>query len=153
MKRLTVGRLDLALKLSTPGGVKTVEPSIASGEAAKEGVLVGSILFGSTVDRAESLTGLLGSYQADDAGTAGLFLANSGWGQMDTSLKCGEDQMQLKAMGPGSSYFMLDMGGDAPMVPNQAKPQCGYSMKYNSLGLVLMVPYNGCRMTQDVHGF
>jgi hypothetical protein len=43
-------------------------------------------------------------------GTAGLFLANSGWGQMDTSLKCGEDQMQLKAMGPGSSHFMLDMG-------------------------------------------
>ena len=29
---------------------------------------------------------------------------------MDTSLKCGEDWMQLKAMGPGSSYFMLDMG-------------------------------------------
>ncbi|CAL8325145.1 unnamed protein product [Arctogadus glacialis] len=72
---------------------------------------------------------------------------------MDTSLKCGEDQMQLKAMGPGSSYFMLDMGGDAPMVPNQVKPQCGYSMKHNSLGLVLMVPYNGCHMTQDVNGF
>ena len=41
---------------------------------------------------------------------AGLNLANSGWGQMDTSLKCGEDQMKLKALGPGSSYFMLDMG-------------------------------------------
>ena len=47
---------------------KKVGPSIASGEAEIEGVLEGSILFGSTVDRAESLTGLLGSYQADDAG-------------------------------------------------------------------------------------
>ncbi|CAL8370076.1 unnamed protein product [Boreogadus saida] len=97
--------------------------------------------------------GLLYFFACLTKGTAGLFLANSGWGQMDTSLKCGEDQMQLKAMGPGSSYFMLDMGGDAPMVPNQVEPQCGYSMKYNSLGLVLMVPYNGCHMTQDVNGF
>ena len=54
--------------------------------------------------------GLLYFFACLTKGTAGLLLANSGWGQMDTSLKCGEDQMQLKAMGPGSSYFMLDMG-------------------------------------------
>ena len=39
------------------------------------------------------------------------------------------------------------------MFPNQVKPQCGYSMKYNSLGLVLVAPYNGCHMMQNVNGF
>ena len=51
--------------------VKKVEPSIVSGGT---GVIAGKILFDSRVHRSESLTGLLGSYQADDAGNYFAFL-------------------------------------------------------------------------------
>lgn len=43
-------------------------------------------------------------------GTPGLGFDKARWGLMDTSLKCGEDRMQLKALGPGSNNFMLDNG-------------------------------------------
>lgn len=33
---------------------------------------------------------------------------------------------------------------------SQVPPTCGYSMHKNSLALVMLVPYDGCNMVQEV---
>ncbi|KAI9544783.1 hypothetical protein NQZ68_001661 [Dissostichus eleginoides] len=54
--------------------------------------------------------------------------------------------MKLKAMGPGAADFQLDMGNANSLHLIQVPKICGYTMRQNELGLVLVVPYDGCNV-------
>jgi len=41
-------------------------------------------------------------------------------------------------------------GNGSPMPLNQVPRYCGYGMQKNPLGLVLLVPYDGCNVVQEV---
>lgn len=43
---------------------------------------------------------------------------------------------------------LLGFGQTLPLI--QVPNTCGYSMRQNALGLILVVPYDGCSVTEEV---
>nr|XP_040028288.1 vegetative cell wall protein gp1-like [Gasterosteus aculeatus aculeatus] len=91
------------------------------------------------------------SYQADFPGWPGdqlqhLNSREAAWKRMSPSLMCGGDQLKFSAEGRGASQFAVDKGNEPPIPLSQVPPSCGYGMQKNSLGLVLLVPYDGCNI-------
>ncbi|KAK2822380.1 hypothetical protein Q5P01_022445 [Channa striata] len=74
------------------------------------------------------------------------------WRRLNPTLLCGPTKMKLKVMGPGAAHLQLDTGKASSLPLIQVPKTCGYSMQQNALGLILVVPYNGCRVTQK-NGF
>ncbi|TDH05463.1 hypothetical protein EPR50_G00122660 [Perca flavescens] len=62
---------------------------------------------------------------------------------MSPSLQCGWDQLKFRAVGPGASQFAVE----------QVPSTCGYSIQRNSLALVMLVPYDGCNVVQEVGSY
>ncbi|XP_056277565.1 RING finger protein 44-like [Pseudoliparis swirei] len=93
-------------------------------------------------------------YQADFTGwsegqvqdTASI---EEAWKVMSPSLHCGADQLKFSAVGPGTSRFAVEQRNGSPMPLNQVPRSCGYGMQKNPLGLVLLVPYDGCNVVQE----
>ncbi|XP_035526007.1 adhesive plaque matrix protein-like [Morone saxatilis] len=71
------------------------------------------------------------------------------WRRLNPSLYCGQNKMKLRAMGPRAADLQLDMGNARPLHLLQVPETCGYSMKQNALGLILVVPYDGCNVIQE----
>ncbi|XP_062413813.1 uncharacterized protein LOC134105260 [Pungitius pungitius] len=97
------------------------------------------------------------SYQADSPGWSGGDVQHrssreAAWKRMSPSLLCGGDQLKFNAEGLGASQFAVEKGNE-PAIPLSQVPQsCGYGMQKNSLGLILLVPYDGCNMVvEDGH--
>ncbi|XP_059200827.1 adhesive plaque matrix protein-like [Centropristis striata] len=80
-------------------------------------------------------------------------MAEAAWRRMSVSLHCGQSKMKIKAMGPGSVNLELAMGNGPPLPLFQVPEQCGYSMRQNALGFVLVVPYDGCNVIQEYENF
>ncbi|XP_047446106.1 uncharacterized protein LOC125011120 isoform X2 [Mugil cephalus] len=59
------------------------------------------------------------------------------WRGWNLSLQCAHNKMALKAMEPGSALSF-------PLI--QVPETCDYSTHHNELGLVLVVPYDGCNV-------
>ncbi|XP_051258757.1 uncharacterized protein wu:fi34b01 [Dicentrarchus labrax] len=57
--------------------------------------------------------------------------------------------MKLRAMGPRAADLQLYMGNARPLHLLQVPETCGYSMKQNALGLILVVPFDGCNVIQE----
>ncbi|KAF3699331.1 hypothetical protein EXN66_Car015018 [Channa argus] len=74
------------------------------------------------------------------------------WRRLKPTLLCGLTKMKLKVMGPGAAHLQLDTGNAHTLPLIQVPKTCGYSMQQNALGLILVVPYNGCRVLQK-NGF
>ncbi|KAF3699330.1 hypothetical protein EXN66_Car015017 [Channa argus] len=74
------------------------------------------------------------------------------WRRLKPTLLCGLTKMKLKVMGPGAAHLQLDTGNAHTLPLIQVPKTCGYSMQQNALGLILVVPYNGCRVLQE-NGF
>ncbi|XP_042353750.1 adhesive plaque matrix protein-like [Plectropomus leopardus] len=74
---------------------------------------------------------------------------DTAWRRLNPSLHCGQSKMKLKAMGPGAADLKLDMGNARPLPLSQVPETCGYSMRQNALGLILVVPYDGCNVIQE----
>ncbi|XP_034411247.1 tyrosine-protein phosphatase non-receptor type 23-like [Cyclopterus lumpus] len=93
------------------------------------------------------------AYQADFAGwSEGQVQDTSSieeWKIMSPSLHCGGDQLKFSAVGPGASQFAVEQGNASPMPLSQVPRSCGYGMQNNPLGLVLLVPYDGCNVAQE----
>ncbi|KAK5879442.1 hypothetical protein CesoFtcFv8_017811 [Champsocephalus esox] len=75
---------------------------------------------------------------------------DSSWKSMSPSLQCGSGQLKFRAVGPGASQFAVEQGNAPPMPLSQVPSTCGYSMQRNSHALVMLVPYDGCNMVQEV---
>ncbi|KAF3858310.1 hypothetical protein F7725_011511 [Dissostichus mawsoni] len=75
---------------------------------------------------------------------------DSSWMSMSPSLQCGSGQLKFRAVGPGASQFAVEQGNAPPMPLSQVPSTCGYSMQRNSHALVMLVPYDGCNMVQEV---
>ncbi|XP_058496460.1 uncharacterized protein LOC131466890 [Solea solea] len=71
------------------------------------------------------------------------------WELLNPTLRCGQTKMKFKAMGPGAADLQLDIGSGYSLPLNQVNENCGYSMQQNALGLVLVVPYDGCNVLQE----
>ncbi|KAG7526458.1 hypothetical protein JOB18_040404 [Solea senegalensis] len=71
------------------------------------------------------------------------------WELLNPTLCCGQTKMKFKAMGPGAADLQLDIGSGYSLPLNQVNENCGYSMQQNALGLVLVVPYDGCNVLQE----
>ncbi|XP_040028287.2 uncharacterized protein LOC120816613 [Gasterosteus aculeatus] len=98
------------------------------------------------------------SYQADFPGWSGdqlqhLSSREAAWKRMSPSLMCGGDQLKFSADGRGASQFAVDKGNEPPIPLSQVPPSCGYGMQKNSLGLVLLVPYDGCNVVVEDGGY
>ncbi|XP_059200745.1 uncharacterized protein LOC131980513 [Centropristis striata] len=94
------------------------------------------------------------AYQADSTGwskgqTQDPSSKDASWKRMAPSLQCGGDQLKFRAVGPGASHFAVEQGHAPPMPLSQVPSTCGYNMQKNSLGLAMMVPYDGCNMVQE----
>ena len=51
-------------------------------------------------------------------------------------------------------FILYPCPGNAhPMLLSQVPSTCGYTMQRNSLALVMLVPYDGCNMVQEVLSF
>ncbi|XP_040911549.1 adhesive plaque matrix protein-like [Toxotes jaculatrix] len=71
------------------------------------------------------------------------------WRRLNPTLHCGQTKMKLKVMGPEAAALQLDMGNTHPLPLSQVPETCGYSVQQNALGLVLVVPYDGCNVMQE----
>ncbi|XP_018532225.1 uncharacterized protein LOC108883498 isoform X2 [Lates calcarifer] len=153
---------------SLEGPRKTVQQDKVVGEAAVMEARKGSILFNGKEHNSESgstsATAATGDnrLQHDDLDQSGgtemseqtsqlkEVLPNEAvWRHLNPTLHCGQTQMKLKAMGPGAADLQLDMGTARPLPLIQVPKTCGYSMQQNTLGLVLVVPYDGCNVVQE----
>ncbi|XP_035860714.1 leucine-rich repeat extensin-like protein 5 [Sander lucioperca] len=98
------------------------------------------------------------AYQADFAGwveegTQNVGSREAAWKRMSPSLQCGWDQLKFRAVGPGASQFAVEQSNAPPIHLSQVPSTCGYSMRRNSLWLVMLVPYDGCNMVQEVGSY
>ncbi|KAJ4920525.1 hypothetical protein JOQ06_022658, partial [Pogonophryne albipinna] len=75
---------------------------------------------------------------------------DSSWKNMSPSLQCGSGQLKFRAVGSGASQFSVEQGNAPPMPLSQVPSTCGNSMQRNSHALVMLVPYDGCNMVQEV---
>ncbi|XP_062413846.1 uncharacterized protein LOC119203208 [Pungitius pungitius] len=94
------------------------------------------------------------SYQADSPGWSGGDVQHrssreAAWKRMSPSLLCGGDQLKFRAEGLGASQFAVEKGNEPPIPLSQVPQSCGYGMQKNSLGLILLVPYDGCNMVVE----
>ncbi|KAI9544765.1 hypothetical protein NQZ68_001643 [Dissostichus eleginoides] len=130
----------------------------------------GTIVFGRTFEKGSGLDSQVtdgtkksssnasvedeGAYQADSAGwmspTQVASPKDSSWMSMSPSLQCGSGQLKFRAVGPGASQFAVEQGNAPPMPLSQVPSTCGYSMQRNSRALLMLVPYDGCNMVQEV---
>ncbi|XP_049889193.1 uncharacterized protein LOC126382944 [Epinephelus moara] len=135
------------------------EADAAQTAAVQEGkILFGSGL-GSHADRNKKSSSNTSvddeaAYQADSAGwLKGQVYDPSpkeaSFKRMAPSLQCGADQMKFRAVGPGATHFAVEQVNAAPMPLSQVPSTCGYNMQRNPLGLVMLVPYDGCNMIQE----
>ncbi|KAJ4939676.1 hypothetical protein JOQ06_029119, partial [Pogonophryne albipinna] len=76
---------------------------------------------------------------------------DTSWKSMSPSLQCGSGQLKFRAVGSGASQFAVEQGNAPPMPLSQVPSTCGYSMQRNSHALVMLVPYDGCNMVQEVY--
>eukprot|EP00066_Takifugu_rubripes_P029709 XP_011618975.1 PREDICTED: uncharacterized protein LOC105419234 [Takifugu rubripes] len=70
------------------------------------------------------------------------------WKQLKPSLHCGQNEMVFRATGYRAAEIQLDMGAAAPLPLNHLPETCGYTRKHG-VGFVLVVPYDGCNVTQE----
>ncbi|KAK5921257.1 hypothetical protein CgunFtcFv8_024975 [Champsocephalus gunnari] len=95
-----------------------------------------------------------GAYQADAAGwmspTQLASPKGSSWKSMSPSLQCGSGQLKFRVVEPGASQFAVEQGNAPPMLLSQVPSTCGYSMQRNSHAFVMLVPYDGCNMVQEL---
>ncbi|XP_074507334.1 uncharacterized protein LOC141777189 [Sebastes fasciatus] len=147
---------------SLSGLSKTVKQdevaSVASGMEVKRG---SSLFNGKELNSQSAATGNDGllhidSDQSDGTGMLeqpsqlGDNMADeAAWRRLNCSLHCGQSKMKLRAMGPGAADLQLDMGNARPLPLTQVPGSCDYSMRQNALGLVLVVPYDGCNVIQE----
>ncbi|XP_028988417.1 uncharacterized protein LOC114844906 [Betta splendens] len=149
---------------SVRGLGKNAHQDTTDGAAAVTRGRIGHIIFGNAnIPPWSSFEGNGGSAhvdlpQADGTGALGqswqqLSPQEAAWRRLNPSLSCGATRMKLRAMGPGAANLQLDMGqvnGVARSLPLIHVPRsCGYTMRQNALGLVLLVPYDGCGVTQQ----
>ncbi|XP_031414395.1 uncharacterized protein LOC105911865 [Clupea harengus] len=69
--------------------------------------------------------------------------SKTAWASMRPTVLCTKDLMTFSAQGPGSSSLQLDRGGK-PLSLNQLPQDCGYSVYRTELGLLFLIPYDGC---------
>ncbi|XP_037642164.1 uncharacterized protein LOC119497831 isoform X3 [Sebastes umbrosus] len=129
--------------------------------ARTRGVQEGEIVFGRAYVKGSGLqspaadgTKDEAAYQADFAGwskgqTQDTSSREAFWKRMATSLQCGGDQLKFRAVGPGASQFAVEQGNAPPVPLAQVPSTCGYNMQRNPLGLVMLVPFDGCNIVQE----
>nr|XP_061783943.1 mucin-2-like [Nerophis lumbriciformis] len=71
------------------------------------------------------------------------------WGLVELSLQCGPRHMKLKVVGRGAADLALDLGAGSSQPLSKALESCGYLLRGNAFGLVLVVPYDGCHVVQE----
>lgn len=99
-------------------------------------------------------------------------MAKSTWRLLNASLECGSEEFTLKAMGLDAADLQLEEGketcsniakvkqeltapfflsGNGKHLPLIYLPkECGFSVKQTVLGLIVIVPYGGCGVKQEV---
>ncbi|XP_074507331.1 uncharacterized protein LOC141777188 isoform X2 [Sebastes fasciatus] len=129
--------------------------------ARTRGVQEGEIVFGRAYVKGSGLespaadgTKDEAAYQADFAGwskgqTQDTSSREAFWKRMATSLQCGGNQLKFRAVGPGASQFAVEQGNAPPVPLAQVPSTCGYNMQRNPLGLVMLVPFDGCNIVQE----
>ncbi|XP_061686867.1 uncharacterized protein LOC133506600 isoform X2 [Syngnathoides biaculeatus] len=73
----------------------------------------------------------------------------SEWLAMRPVLLCDHNFMTFTASGPGFSQLLVDKGGASPVSPFQLALYCGYSVRRWWGGLLMVVPYDACYVTQE----
>ncbi|XP_024863031.1 uncharacterized protein LOC108239620 isoform X2 [Kryptolebias marmoratus] len=76
-------------------------------------------------------------------------MAEAAWRLLNASLQCGSDEFRLKAMGPGAADLQLEMDNEERLPLIQVPKECGFTVKQTALGLVVIVPYDGCSVKQE----
>ncbi|XP_075318456.1 uncharacterized protein LOC142378112 [Odontesthes bonariensis] len=68
---------------------------------------------------------------------------------MHPLVKCDKNDMTFTASGQGLSYLLVDREGASPISVFQLPQYCGYSVKATWSNLEMIVPYDGCFITQE----
>ncbi|XP_051943253.1 uncharacterized protein wu:fi34b01 [Hippocampus zosterae] len=114
----------------------------------KLGVRKGKILFNGEELKSLSESDASGTWeeasQSDELGEV-----EAAWRLTDPSLRCGPTKMTLKVMGRGAVNLELDLGSGRSLPLSQMPESCGHSLHQNSLGLVLVVSYGGCKVMRE----
>ncbi|KAM6940580.1 uncharacterized protein FYW49_017724 [Xenentodon cancila] len=68
---------------------------------------------------------------------------------MKPLVECGESAMIFTASGYGLVHLQVNRNGGSPISIFHLPPYCGYSVKTSGIDLEMMVPFNGCYVTQE----
>ncbi|XP_039998600.1 leucine-rich repeat extensin-like protein 2 isoform X2 [Xiphias gladius] len=137
---------------SLRGMSERVQRDEAVSEAAVMEVRKGNILFNGKELNSESGSASAAAPTKKLKQTSQLkdAMANeAAWRRLNPTLHCGQTKMKLKAMGPGAANLQLDTGNARPLPLIRVPEACGYSRQQNALGLVLVVPYDGCNVIRE----
>ncbi|XP_061550394.1 uncharacterized protein LOC133411745 [Phycodurus eques] len=75
--------------------------------------------------------------------------AEAAWRRTESSLQCGPKKMILKVTGLEAANLELNLGTGRNLPLSELSESCGYLLHQNALGLVLVVPYDGCNVIQE----
>ncbi|XP_061696024.1 uncharacterized protein LOC133511277 [Syngnathoides biaculeatus] len=78
-----------------------------------------------------------------------LLEAEAAWQRTDPSLQCGPQKMILRVTGLGAANLELNLGTGHTVALTELSDSCGYIIYQNALGLVLVVPYDGCNVLKE----
>nr|XP_046265339.1 adhesive plaque matrix protein-like [Scatophagus argus] len=145
--------------------LERVSKNVKQDEVVNEATVMGEVWTGSINFNGKELDSQAGyasvaatgndgwlSTDLDESDGSGMFEEATGyeaaWMRLKASLQCGPNKMEFKAMGPGAADLQLDMGNAHSLPLIQVPKTCKYSVKQNELGLVFVVPYDGCNVIQ-----
>uniref|UniRef100_A0A3Q2P9U2 Uncharacterized LOC105936697 n=1 Tax=Fundulus heteroclitus TaxID=8078 RepID=A0A3Q2P9U2_FUNHE len=73
----------------------------------------------------------------------------SEWKAMRPQVECADNVLIFTASGQGYAHLLVDRGSASPISIFQLPSYCGYSVKTSWTELEMMVPYDGCYITQE----
>ncbi|CAN9509873.1 unnamed protein product [Ophioblennius macclurei] len=141
---------------STGSSVHELSNSREADEDVGEAAVLGSIVFKGKELQSDSAaqTSFSDVFQFGDSETPPqdsqleTEAAEAAWMALNASLLCAEAAMMLKATGPAAAELQVDLGGAVALPVTQLPERCGYSIQQDGLDLVVVVPLDGCGVTQ-----